>query len=115
MEQFVVAWWQRWQAAAFQLFTPRQKWTRQERAIQVGDVVLLRGDGKLKKGEYKLGRVVELLPGEDGMVRTVQVSLWERRKRRGHPDTRALPMAVQRLAVLLPREEQWTQGVSLAL
>ena len=106
VEGFVAAWWSRWQEAAFQLFTPRSKWTLRQRNLRVGDVVMLVGEGKLKKGDYRLARVSGLLAGEDGVVRTVKLVLRDRRKRRGAPETREVIMGVQRLCVLLPVEEQ---------
>ena len=111
VDKFVTAWWGRWQAAAFQLFTPRQKWTQRVRPVKEGDIVLLQGDGKLKKGEYRLGLVKSLQPSADGQVRTVVLTLHERRRRRGVACTRDIPMGVQRLVVLLPYEERWAEGV----
>ena len=73
--------------------------------------MLLLSEGKLKKGEFRLARVCELHPGEDGVVRTVTIALRDRRKRGERPVVRKLPMAVQRLAVLLAVEESWSGGL----
>ena len=113
IERFVAAWWKRWEAAAFQLFTPRSKWTQKVRPLAEGDIVLLQADTKIKQGDYGLGVVSGAQPGQDGQVRTVLVRLWNRRKRRGTPDTREIPMGVQRLAVLLPVEEKWLGGAAI--
>ena len=74
-------WWERWQAAAFSLFTPRRKWTQEARALAVGDVVLLLGQGKLGPGSYKLAMVTKLLPYKAGIVRTVLIKYGSKRRR----------------------------------
>ena len=109
--RLVDLWWERWQSAAFSLFTPRRKWRQEVRALQVGDVVLLLSSGKLGPGSYKLARVSELLPDEEGVVRTVVITHSSRRKR-GRVALESSRMAVQRLAVLLPVEERWEAGVA---
>ncbi|GFT21338.1 integrase catalytic domain-containing protein [Trichonephila clavipes] len=40
--------------------------------IQVGDIVLIGNDVK-KRLQWPLARVIELIPGKDGLVRTVRV------------------------------------------
>ena len=63
------------------------------------------------KGDYRRGRVVSVLPSKDGKVRTVRVRLYKPDSRRdvhvysgeGHVE---VTLAVQRLVVLLPIEEQ---------
>ena len=107
----VKAWWDRWQKAAFELFSPRKKWTRQQRNLEVGDVVLLRGDTKLGRPHYKLARVKQVLPDDDNVVRTVVIALKDGRRRGTGPALREVPMAVQRLAVLLPAGEEWKEGL----
>ena len=103
-------WWQHWQAAAGLLFTPRKKWLQATRPLQVGDVVMLLGQTKLGPNKYRLARVVRLLPGNDGVVRSVVISM---RNRRGRGlQVEESTMAVQRLAVLLPQEEAWAGGLS---
>ena len=50
----------------------RQKWHRPRRNAEVGDLVLL-VDEPLPRGQWRMGRVVKVVPGRDGLVRTVEV------------------------------------------
>lgn len=67
-------------------------------------------------GDFRLGKVLEVRPDEDQVVRTVLLGL---RKRRGaHREARdrcqqgldVVPMAVQKLVVIQAVEEQWEGG-----
>lgn len=40
--------------------------------LKVGDVVLI-GEDKLPKHTWKMGRIIELFPGRDGLVRSCAV------------------------------------------
>ena len=44
-----------------------------ENKIRVNDVVLVKGPPMVKRPFWKLGRVVELFPGDDGKIRSVKV------------------------------------------
>ena len=105
-------WWQRWTEAALELLTPLKKWTRAFRNLEVGDIVMLHGGKAFGKGEYRLGRVQALNTDSDGLVRTVVVGLCSRRRRGREAEAanrvplELVPVAVQRLSVLLPVEEQ---------
>ena len=111
VEELVTLWWERWTDAAFPLFCPRTKWVKEKRNMVAGDIVLLKNERKLGKGEYRLGKVMSVLPDPDGVVRTVMLGL---RKRRGQAKEgrleckqglEVIPMAVQRLVVLQAAEE----------
>ena len=110
LERFCQQWWLRWQEAAELMFTPRKKWLQERRSLQVNDIVMLLGERKLGAAKYRLAKVVELFPDSEGIVRTVAISF---RNRRGRgTQVEQAPMAVQRLAVILPAEESWNQGLS---
>ena len=57
-------------------FTPnlqiRSKWFKQRENISIGDVVLL-VDKSMARGQWKLGIIEDVLPGRDGLVRSVNV------------------------------------------
>ena len=112
-EALVEIWWQRWTSAAFPLLCPRRHWTQLHRNLEIGDIVLLKHDKALGKGEYRLGRVTKTLPDSDGTVRTVMIAV---RKRRGavkeavrecRLGLEEFPMAIQRLVVIQPAGESW--------
>lgn len=51
----------------------RRKWrTRSQSDAQIGDAVLVVEDN-LPRGRWNLGRVVKTFPGDDGLIRTVEV------------------------------------------
>jgi hypothetical protein len=64
--------WKRWLSEYLPELQRREKWRRQLRNIEVGDLVLLAEDG-LKRGQWPLGRVTEVYPGSDGEVHSVSV------------------------------------------
>ena len=64
--------WSRWRKEFLSSLQTRQKWTKPTRNIEVGDVVLIK-DAKMQRNQWPLGRVTAVFPGEDGLVRTVQV------------------------------------------
>ena len=66
------------------------------------DVVLLRGDNKLKKGEFRLGRVKALNNDSDGLVRMVVVGCRTRRRRgRADEENNQVPLDLFPMAVPL--------------
>ena len=78
----------------------------------MGDIVILRGDAKLGREPFRLAKVLECHPDEQGITRTVSILLRNRRRARPGPGE-VMRMAVQRLSILLPVEEQWEAGVSM--
>ena len=76
--------WTRWRREFLQLQQleqGRRKWTKKERNLQVGDLVML-VDDSLPRGLWKMGRIKETKPSVDGLVRSVLVrtdsSVYER-------------------------------------
>ena len=64
--------WTRWRKEYLQLMQNRQKWAESKRNFRVGDVVLLKEEGVVR-GQWPMGRVVEVYPSEDGLVRSISV------------------------------------------
>ncbi|XP_055522606.1 uncharacterized protein LOC129716796 [Wyeomyia smithii] len=62
----------RWQSEYVSLLQRMVKWQRSAPNIMVGDFVLLVSDNEKPK-QWPMGRVVELFPGTDGIVRVVAV------------------------------------------
>ena len=50
----------------------RQKWNTVRNNLQVGDIVLIT-DPDVKRNQWPMGRIVEVFPGKDGLVRKVSV------------------------------------------
>ena len=62
--------WQHWRGEYLQQLSFRQKWMNEQPALKIGDVVLISED-KVSRGKWPMGRVDKLLPGKDGLIRTV--------------------------------------------
>ena len=64
--------WKRWLREYIPLLQTRSKWRREKPSLEVGDMVLVSGE-TTPRGAWLLGRVIEALPGKDGLVRSVKV------------------------------------------
>ena len=64
--------WKRWLKEYLPLLRSRTKWTEPRRNVSQGDIVLL-VDHLLPRNQWKLGRVLQALPGEDGLVRVAKI------------------------------------------
>lgn len=64
--------WQRWHKEYLQQLQTRTRWKNGDYAVQKGDLVLLIEDA-LPPLQWKLGRVENLYPGDDGLVRVITV------------------------------------------
>ena len=66
--------WYRWKREYLLSLQARQKWMRESRNVQSGDVVLL-ADQDVPRGRWRMGRVVEAFPSQDGLVRKALVKV----------------------------------------
>ena len=67
--------WRRWLCEYVPARTERRKWrTRSQTDAQIGDLVLVVEDN-LPRGGWNLGRIVKTFPGDDGLIRTVEVQM----------------------------------------
>jgi hypothetical protein len=64
--------WKRWLKEYLPSLTLRSKWTQVQRNHMSGDLVLL-ADENLPRGQWQLGRIVDVKTSSDGNVRTVSV------------------------------------------
>ena len=91
IQNLVKIFWKRWREEFLATLNTRKKWREKKDNLKVGDVVLV-VDQNAPRGQWPLGRVEEIFPGQDGRVRVVQVST------RGHkftrPITRLCPLNV---------------------
>ena len=53
--------------------TKRAKWRQHTKNLVTGQLVLLSDEQSKKKGKWCLARITWTLPGDDGIVRTVEV------------------------------------------
>ena len=118
MAEIEELWWRQWIVQAFPHLVPFRRWKHEHRNLEAGDIVLVLHDKKIGKGVYKLGRVLKAHADTHGNVRTVTVGL-----RRGDSREAVLPyipraldevtLGVQRVAVILPVEDQTDVGDSV--
>ncbi|XP_030833438.1 uncharacterized protein LOC115918415 [Strongylocentrotus purpuratus] len=66
--------WKQWRLRYLQSLQQRRKWISTERNVKKGDIVLLR-DKEVKRNLWPLGIIESVSPGDDGLVRQVQVRL----------------------------------------
>ena len=83
----------------------------ENRALQPGDIVHVLYDKKIAKGIYRLGRILTVHPDAHGIVRTVTVGMRHQDRREAilpyvPRDLDQYRLGVQRVAVILPVEEQ---------
>ena len=85
-----------------------KKWHASSQNLQVGDIVVV-ADSDSYKGDYHLGRIVEVHPGEDKRVRRVSLAYKNYKvgektyEYKGCKDT-VVSRSVHRLALLVPME-----------
>ena len=64
--------WKRWMKEYLPTLTRRTKWLQPSRPVQIDDVVII-CDDNMPRGSWPRGRVVAVHPGQDGIVRVVDV------------------------------------------
>ena len=64
--------WRRWTKEYLPTLVSQKKWTNKFRNLEVGDLVMLSVD-HTQRSHWSLGRIVEVYPGKDGIVRSVKV------------------------------------------
>ena len=64
--------WRRWIHEYLPSLQTRQKWQQPNRNVQKGDVVLV-VDEKVPRGQWPLGRIIDVIEGRDGLVRSCMV------------------------------------------
>uniref|UniRef100_A0A1B0DAH6 Uncharacterized protein n=1 Tax=Phlebotomus papatasi TaxID=29031 RepID=A0A1B0DAH6_PHLPP len=72
-------------------FTQRPKWLGNQENLQIGDLVLVKTEN-FKTGSWCLGRVFNVHPGADGVVRVVTVKTRSGMCRRGVNKLARLPL-----------------------
>ncbi|KAL0883539.1 hypothetical protein ABMA27_015693 [Loxostege sticticalis] len=64
--------WKRWQAEYLTHLNTRSKWRQPQNNVKVNDIVIIQ-DVHVSPGKWALGRVLEIHPGSDGLVRVVTI------------------------------------------
>ena len=64
--------WKRWLREYIPSLQERQKWHKTRRNLQTGELVLI-ADDNVPRHQWPIGRVTNVFPGSDGLVRSVEV------------------------------------------
>jgi hypothetical protein len=95
--------WKKWMQQVFSGRMLNHKWTKTVRNLAVGDIVYL-AEAENHDPTYRVGKVVEANPGEDGCVRNVKVQYTNPGKSggtiRSPPKTTTRP--IHKVAVVVP-------------
>lgn len=70
MQQMVQHFWSRWHNEYLATLQQRNKWMFQNENVQIGSLVLIM-DERLPPTKWLMGRIIEIHPGNDGLVRVV--------------------------------------------
>jgi len=74
LDQCHQAFWRRWSTEYLTSLQTRTKWSSQTPNIRLNDVVVIR-DNQSPPLSWRMGRVIALLPGTDGVVRVVRLRI----------------------------------------
>ncbi|XP_067946287.1 uncharacterized protein [Watersipora subatra] len=74
VQHLVDLFWSRWKSEYLQALQNRSKWQGTKRNLRVGDIVLLK-DESVCRSDWSMAKIVELLPGKDGLVRKAKVQV----------------------------------------
>ncbi|XP_046802094.1 uncharacterized protein LOC124418771 [Lucilia cuprina] len=72
IQQMIESFWKRWSNEYLQRFRSMSKWKQQENSIKKGSLVLI-ADERYPPMKWPLGRILEVHPGPDGLIRVVTV------------------------------------------
>ncbi|XP_076648090.1 uncharacterized protein LOC143356360 [Halictus rubicundus] len=69
---FADAFWRRWLREYLPGLIPRSKWCHSEESLKNGDIVLI-AERQAPRNSWKIGKIVEVYPGSDEVVRVAKV------------------------------------------
>lgn len=72
LQQIIQHFWQHWSKEYISELQQRSKWKTAQMNIKIGELVLLKEDN-LPPNRWKLGRIQEVHPGRDNIVRVISI------------------------------------------
>ena len=72
LQRIIDSFWKRWTRDIFPCLVPRKKWNAHKRNVKVNDIVMM-VDSNVVRGNWIIGRIINVHPGKDGKVRNVTV------------------------------------------
>ena len=67
------SWWEAWLVAAVPKLVPQPKWFRNDKDINIGDVILFKKSDSVLSGMYQYGMIEEVKRSADDVIRTVVI------------------------------------------
>ena len=108
--EFVSSWWAEWEPLYFDMAMTRPKWKKLQPNLGAGDIVQVRYEDKFGPPTFRLGRVQEVHPDLQGVVRTVTMGLRNRKPREPPEQCQgglsSITIGVQRVCLLYPADRQ---------
>ena len=108
VDELKATWWYQYKVQCFELLLPTRKWIDVKPNLRMGNIVLIQYSSKTLPGKYRLGRILHVEVGADGLVRTCalryhicDVATSSTRKEVRFP--------AQRLVLILPVRQQFSQ------
>lgn len=81
VQSLMQSFWKRWQHEYLPQFQIRGKWTTNTKALAVNGIVIVR-DENMPPTQWKLARIIETHPGNDGRIRVVTLRMANNTKMR---------------------------------
>ena len=109
IQNIIDSFWRQWTRDFFPSLLVNQKWHTQKRNVKIGDVVIIQ-DSKQIRGNWRLARVSNVFPSDDGRVRRVELQYKNEKpgepvkKYAGSPYLK-IQRPIQRIVVIVPIDE----------
>ena len=101
VQTLVDDWWKTWIAAVLPSLVPSYKWRNKCRNVKIGDICLINYKGGIRS-TYRLGRVIGVHYGDDGLVQRIKLEYKLPTKK----VFRTVERSIHGVAVIVPIEEQ---------
>ena len=91
-------WWDKWIVQVWPTLFPYKKWKTERRNIQKEELVLLRYPGPFKD-DYTIAKVIDVIPGSDGLVRRVRVAYKKKNSKEPAHVYKSKPLIEEEVAI----------------
>ena len=98
MGQVEKEWWDKWIVQVWPTLFPYKKWKTERRNIQKEELVLLRYPGPFKD-DYTIAKVIDVIPGSDGLVRRVRVAYKKKNSKEPAHVYKSKPLIEEEVAI----------------
>ena len=72
IQKIVDTFMRRWTRDVFLSLVPRKKWNAEKHTVRLDDIVIME-DSNSVRGNWTIGRIINVYPGKDGRVRNVKI------------------------------------------